>query len=90
MMPTVVSSESAPQTQRTAPTMRSEVRRDAAPDKSKATGAAPPNAVSGATPCSIDGTRVPAMRSPGFMTKPPSGSPPTVSRSLDLLPILVR
>ena len=81
MMPTVVSSESAPQTQRRVPTMRSDVRREAAPDKSKATGAEPPNTVSGATPCSIDGTRVPAMSSPGFVAKTPSGSALTASRN---------
>src|SRR5918993_1229478 len=81
-MPTVVSSESAPQSQRTAPTMRSDVRREAAPDRSKLTGADPPSAVSGATPCSIDGTSVPAMSSPGFVTKSPLGSPPAVSRTI--------
>ena len=90
MMPTVVSSESAPHDPEDSADDALRSPAGAAPDRSKATGAEPPNAVSGAIPCSIDGTSVPAMRSPGLMTKPPSGSPPTVSRSLTLLPVLVR
>src|SRR4051794_15073642 len=82
MMPTVVNREIAPHVHNIAPTMRSDVRREAAPDKSNMTGSEPPNAVSGAIPCSIDGASVPAMRPPGFVPNALFGSSRFVSRKL--------